>query len=176
MKGFNFVAIFITLIFSTLILSTIEATAQKKKMIGLEDDKRAKPNTKTYVVATSAVVKEAIKAYRKKKVASGGALGKSVDHQRYALEQYKAGNFQKAVLHSWKARKLAFISLEANGGTIDKAWAMDVEKVSPPLDKKRAKKVKEKHTDLGELENELDHDVKLKTDEDAADANFESVK
>jgi hypothetical protein len=36
-----------------------------------------------------------------------GKLGKAIKHERFAIKQYKAGNFDKSIYHAFYARKLA---------------------------------------------------------------------
>ncbi len=67
---------------------------------------------------TGFAVHSAHKAVLSKGIYTGN-LAKCIEHQRYAVSQYKAGNISVAVFHSARARNLAFQVIEANSSKIN---------------------------------------------------------
>ncbi len=51
-----------------------------------------------------------------------GDLARAVRHQRYARFLFKQGHFARAIHHSRRARLLAFSSINANKGVVQKDW------------------------------------------------------
>jgi hypothetical protein len=51
-----------------------------------------------------------------------GNLSKAIEHQRYAVSQFKSGILTLAVYHSAHARTLALSVIEANSGKINQAF------------------------------------------------------
>ncbi len=43
-----------------------------------------------------------------------GKLGRAIKHERFAIKQYKAGDFDKSIYHSFYARKLAAEIMQEN--------------------------------------------------------------
>jgi hypothetical protein len=56
-----------------------------------------------------------------------GNLSKCIEHQRYAVIQYKSGNISLAVFHSARARNLAFSVIEANSSKVNGAFLFTTE-------------------------------------------------
>lgn len=56
-----------------------------------------------------------------------GNLAKCIEHQRYAVIQYKSGNTSLAIFHSARARNLAFSVIEANSSRVNNAFLFTTE-------------------------------------------------
>ncbi len=67
----------------------------------------------------------AVHAAHKAVLANGvytGDMAKSIEHQRYAVRQYKHGDKKTAFYHSAYARKLAFSAINANRSNVNPAF------------------------------------------------------
>lgn len=129
----------------------------------------AKKNVNMFIKGTNHILHYAVKKYKENEVTTEGKLARALDHQKHAKKMRAQKKPRKAILHSWKARRLAFVSIEANGGVVKPKWRVTPKKVCPPLKREKVKRVIENHKkeDLGELENELDNGVETdNTEED----------
>jgi len=57
-------------------------------------------------------------------------LGKCIEHQKFAVIQYKTGNKTTAIYHSAYARRLAFVLIEKNGGKINASFDFTPEELN----------------------------------------------
>lgn len=93
------------------------ASAQRIKGKGKHPAARIK--AKKVIRRTAVVIHRAHKLTRENKVYTGN-LAKAVRHQRYARVLFRKGNFARAIHQSRLARRLAFLQIEANKGTVSK--------------------------------------------------------
>lgn len=127
-----------------------------KKNDALEKGERVQ-KTKKFLNKTSKILKLAYAERQENKVNCGGCLKQAFEHQKIAIriaknpKKYKQP-FKKAILHSWKARRLAFISLQKNGVEIDPKWTVKLNQVWPPLNKEKAQKLINNYHDLEKVE------------------------
>lgn len=85
-----------------------------------------KIKAKRCIRRTAAVIVKAHKQVKENKVYTGN-LAKAVRHQRYAKHLYKKGNYVRAIHQSRMARRMAFLAIKANKGTVDKKDDFDKE-------------------------------------------------
>jgi hypothetical protein len=94
------------LLLAFIFLSTILTNA--------ESSNADKAKAKAVITKTTNAIGIAHMTVKKTKKYSG-KLGKAVKHERYAIKQYKAGNYDKSIYHSFYARKLADEIMKENG-------------------------------------------------------------
>jgi len=154
------------------------AFAQKEKDLEKKQkdlEKQQKNAAKMFINNTIPAIKEADRAFKAKKKDTGGCLAKAYDNELFAMELYKAGNYEKALLHAAKARKFCFIVIKENKGKMNDVWEFESETLfasynkDKEFHKKMFKTMRDLKTkDFGELEMELDPGYSDKTESDVA--------
>jgi hypothetical protein len=119
----------------------------------------AKVKAKKVIRRTAVVIHRAYKLTKENKVYTGN-LAKAVRHQRYARILFRKGNFVRSVHQSRMARRLAFLAIQANKGTVakDEQFADDekVDDGTNPSDEELSKELPEdKVTDEELINSEL---------------------
>lgn len=108
----------VTLVFMSLIILISSAVhAQDAKVLA-----KQKNAAKAFLNATPAIIKKAVtqKKSNKKSIENIGVqIAKAFDHQKHAVELYNAEKYEKAILHSLKARKYAALSIKENKGDFE---------------------------------------------------------
>jgi hypothetical protein len=165
------------LIMSFLIAGSADVFAQDKKL-----EQKQKNAAKSFINQTTGIIKAANnakkanpKAKKKKKgedEEQGEAwIGKAIDHQKKAVELYNQGTaIEKAIYHSMKARKLAFIAIKEYKGEMQEQWEVNPEVLFKEFDKDKDfyKKVRKtmkdlKKPEIGDMEGELESGVEVST-------------
>jgi len=170
--------IYVTVILAiTAILAGVTANADKTRFGSTPEQN----NTALFINESNQVLYTALKAFRKNNVKTNGKLAKAIDHQKYARKMYYNKKYKKAILHSWKARRLAFIVIKANNGIIKPDWLVTAQKVCPPLNKtvleNNRTKIVDNKEDIGSFELELDNGIDQNSDDNkVTDTDIESVK
>jgi hypothetical protein len=123
------------------LILTMKTISQKIRMAGLlvlllsiisvelDAQPAVKIRTRKYIHRTSVVLMYAHNQLKKGQNYTGD-LAKAVAHQRYARKLFVTGNFQRAIYHSRRARLLAFASVEANKGSVNREWEFNKEEAS----------------------------------------------
>ena len=78
-----------------------------------------------------------------------GYLKKAKHHQRKAIKLFKQRKLKKATVHSYKARRLAFLAYKANHGKVPQKWRLNKK------ERKRVSKLMKKDPTDSELEKEV---------------------
>lgn len=160
-----------------LISAVCVITAPAYSQANNAKEKLQKNSAKTFVNQSKVTISAAIA--QQKKVKNEESLemfiARAYDHQKHAIELYNQGNYQKALIHSLKARKIAIASLAENRGEIKdeldakvfyKDFKNPEDKENKDFFKNIAKAMKNKRDpNIGELESELDPNIEV-TDSD----------
>lgn len=114
---FSFSRIFTFIIACSLIAvaNTGNVLAATKYAVKFDKNELKDPTAK-FLIKTSKAIQSAYTQLQTGKTFSGD-FSKAVAHQRYALELFKSGLFQRAAFHSKMARQFALKSMQANKGT-----------------------------------------------------------
>jgi len=139
--------------------------------------KAQKSAAKNYINATVDYIKQAI-AVKKKAHREDGEpyIAKAFDHQKHAIELYNAGSFEKAIYHSFKARKFTMLSMKIDKGKFeDRSEAeivfkdfKDPKNIENKAFYKSMKKafINAKDASIGDAEADLDSGIEV-TEDDA---------
>lgn len=114
--NFSLTRIFTFILSCTIILTSTSGSAfSAEKYVVRFDKKEMKEPAAKFLIKTSKAVQAAYKQLQSGKNFTGD-LARAVAHQRFALELYNSGLFQRAAFHSRLARQFAVRSLQANKG------------------------------------------------------------
>jgi hypothetical protein len=80
-------------------------------------------HTRMFLNRTNLIIRDAKETVAVGKVYTGD-LVKAVHHQRFARTLFREGKFERAVLHSMRARELSFAAIKANKHEIRKDWEL----------------------------------------------------
>lgn len=103
-----------------LLLSNFTFAQPGKRLLA----RRAIRKTATVIIYTQKQVKE-------NKVYTGN-LARAVRHQRYARFLFRQGKYGRAVHHTRRARRLAFLAIQANKGAVQADWQPTTEENANP--------------------------------------------
>lgn len=114
---FSFTRIFTFVLACTLFSVSVTGNAFASNKYAAKFDKNElKDPTAKFLVKTSKAIQSAYTQLQTGKNFTGD-FSKAVAHQRYALELFRAGLFQRAAFHSKVARQFAMRSMQANKGS-----------------------------------------------------------
>ena len=84
---------------------------------------RSQQEAQSVLRRTATVLQDAQQAANRRHYSSG--LGRAVAHQRYARELYWNGNYQDAIFHSLRARRMAIQVIEGNRESVRWGFTWD---------------------------------------------------
>jgi len=150
--------------------------------VNAQDVKKQKNAAKNFINTTPSVIKNAIAQKKKNKKTDerdGPLIAKAFDQYKHAVELYNAEKYEKAMYHSLKARKYAFLSIKENKGEVPDVNDPEIifKDFKDPKDKenkayyKNLKKVIKnvKDVTLGDMEGELDSGIEVTEDDTKVD-------